>query len=635
MKPMADKIKDLISEISQRGSIARSATIVREKREDGKEQYTFSFSSEAPVERWFGMEVLGHDKGEIDLSFAASGNAPLLLDHDRSKQIGVIEKAWVDGGRAKASIRFGKSSLAREIKDDVDDGIRRNISVGYSIQAMRLEQEEKDAPDVYRVTGWRPFEVSIVSVPADESVGTNRSAKHTEPTQTRKEKNTMSEETKKPAEPQVRTVEVVKNDPEEIKRAANSAVEKERSRISEITAISDQHNLRDLGEKAVKDGMPLEDFRAKVLNELAARALNAEKAPEKTLSTQEKRDLAKYSVLKAVRGVMSNTIGGGTRLEGLELEMHQEAEREAKAFGLACGNGLLIPSAIVHGGRRDLLVGTEGADLVQGTVQNELAPLFRAKLMLESMGARVLRGLSGNVVFPKITGGSSVISRTEVQAATETTPTTGNMTLSPTRYGDHIEVSKQTLLQSSPDVEAALRADMEAAYYGAVEAAAITALLAASGIGDVAGGTNGAAPDWADIIELESDVSIANADVGQLYYLTNAAVRGKLKQTLRVASTDSRMIWGEESNTINGYQAMVTNHVPSDLDKGTSTGVCSAIIFGYFPELYIGMWGGIELIVDPVTKAEQALTRLIINGWADADVRRVAAFSAMKDALTA
>lgn len=628
---MSVKIDELISKINGRG-IARNVQITRAAGDEkDSEQYEISISSEKPVERWFGMEILGHSKGEIVTDFIGSGNAPLLLYHDRSQQIGVVQKMWVDDGRAKAIVRFGKSALAREIKDDVDDGIRRNVSIGYSIYEMRLEKEEKGKPDVYRITRWKPFEVSIVAVPGDETVGTNRAKDTTEPT-THKG-NIVPEETKQEA---VKTVEVVRNDPQELERAKAAATTAERSRMTQISEIGAQHNVSELAQRAISEGKSVEDFRKSVLEEIRKKSESAQQMPEKKLSTQEKRDLKNYSLVRAIQGVVRSPFGGTGGLSGLEAEMHQEAEREAKDYGLTYGNGLLVPSIIVHGnrGQRDLTVGTEGADLVQASVSGELAGLFRARLMLEGMGARVLRGLTGNVIYPKITAGSSVISRTEVQAATETTPTTGNMTLSPTRYGDLIEVSKQTLLQSSPDVEYALRADMEAAYYGTVEAAAITALLAASGIGNVAGGTNGLAPTWAHIIELESDVSIANADVGKLYYLTNAAVRGKLKQTAKVSSTDSVMVWGNK-NELNGYEAMVTNHVPSDLDKGASTGICSAIIFGYFPELFIGMWGGLELVVDPVTKAEQALTRLIVNGWADADVRRPAAFSAMQDALTA
>ena len=83
-------------------------------------------SSELPVERSFGMEILDHNPNSIDLSFLASGRAPLLLDHDPEKQIGIIEEVALDGSARvmRATVRFGKGGLAGEVFQDVVDGIR-------------------------------------------------------------------------------------------------------------------------------------------------------------------------------------------------------------------------------------------------------------------------------------------------------------------------------------------------------------------------------------------------------------------------------------------------------------------------------------------------------------------------------
>ena len=133
-------------------------------------------SSEEPVERSFGMEVLGHRADEVNMEFISSGRAPLLLDHDMTKQIGVIEEFKLDevAKRTIAIVRFGKSQLAREVFQDVVDGIRMNISVGYRVD--KLERTGKDDETYYRAS-WTPMEVSSVSVPADQSrlVGVGRS----------------------------------------------------------------------------------------------------------------------------------------------------------------------------------------------------------------------------------------------------------------------------------------------------------------------------------------------------------------------------------------------------------------------------------------------------------------------------
>jgi len=122
------------------------------------------------------MEVLGHSAGDINMEFINSGRAPLLLDHDMTKQIGVIEEFKLDetAKRTTAVVRFGKSALAREVFEDVADGIRMNISVGYRIDKLERYQ---DNDETYYKAQWTPMEVSSVSVPADQSrlVGVGRS----------------------------------------------------------------------------------------------------------------------------------------------------------------------------------------------------------------------------------------------------------------------------------------------------------------------------------------------------------------------------------------------------------------------------------------------------------------------------
>lgn len=133
-------------------------------------------SSEQPVKRDFGMEVMDHRAGSMNLEFLNSGRAPLLLDHDMERQIGVVESVELDedARRLRAVVRFGKGAMASEVFTDVVDGIRQNISVGYRIDS-RVEQED-DPEDYYRVST-TPMEISIVSIPADQSslVGVGRS----------------------------------------------------------------------------------------------------------------------------------------------------------------------------------------------------------------------------------------------------------------------------------------------------------------------------------------------------------------------------------------------------------------------------------------------------------------------------
>ena len=133
-----------------------------------------AFSSEAEVRRYWGVEVLSHDPSAVVLD-RLRGGAPLLVNHDTADQVGVIESVSIDPDRrGRAVVRFGRSARAQEIFDDVQDGIRKHISVGYAIHDATLTETRGD-DEVWTATRWEPFEVSIVPVPADISVGVGRS----------------------------------------------------------------------------------------------------------------------------------------------------------------------------------------------------------------------------------------------------------------------------------------------------------------------------------------------------------------------------------------------------------------------------------------------------------------------------
>jgi HK97 family phage major capsid protein len=213
--------------------------------------------------------------------------------------------------------------------------------------------------------------------------------------------------------------------------------------------------------------------------------------------------------------------------------------------------------------------------------------------------------------------------------------------LTPNRIGTYTEVSKKLLVQSSLSVELLIRKLLADSIALGIDLAALhgtgsgdqpTGIAATSGIGSVAGGTNGLAPAWSHIVELETDVAVANGDVGKMGYLTNAKVRGKLKQVFTNATYGEIPLW--KDNQVNGYRAEVSNQVSSTLTKGTSD-VCSALFFGNWADLLCAFWGGLDMVIDPYTLATTNLTRITANTYADVGVRHAASFSAMLDALTA
>jgi HK97 family phage major capsid protein len=255
----------------------------------------------------------------------------------------------------------------------------------------------------------------------------------------------------------------------------------------------------------------------------------------------------------------------------------------------------------------------------------------------------MMTGLVGQVAIPKQTGSATHFWVAENSAPTESQQAFGQVTMTPKTVGAFTDISRRLILQSSISVENLVQRDLATVLGLAVQQAAIngsgasnqpTGILTTAGIGSVAGGTNGLAPTWAHIIALETAIAVANADVGTMGYLTNARMRGRLKSTEKFATSNGSPIWDGGSTPLNGYAAAVTNAVPSNGTKGSGTNL-SSIIFGNFADLMIGMWGSLDLMVDPYTGSTAGTIRVVALQDVDVAVRNVESFSAMTDAITA
>lgn len=359
---------------------------------------------------------------------------------------------------------------------------------------------------------------------------------------------------------------------------------------------------------------------------------------KKTNQQKEHEEIRKYSFLKVVQAQLE-----GRKLDGLEAEMEQEGKAEHRNAGISDPiEGIAIPSLVFRSMTatgQNTNPGDQGGNWVP-TEKAGLVEALRPFLVLNQLGANFISGLQGNVDFPK---GNSFEANwnTETGTSTDVTPGTGIVPMSPKRLEATVSRSRQILLQSAPDVDSYLLRGLYAAIYQALERASIvgggsnqpTGILATSGIGSVVGGTDGAAPTYAHMIDLETKVAQDNADIGALAYLTNSKVRGKLKSTLKDSGVSGH-VW-ETGNTINGYNTGITNLVPGNLTKGDASEICSAIIFGNFNDLVIGNWGGMDLVVDPYSLKKQAKVEITANTFWDAAVLRPESFAAMVDALTA
>jgi len=602
------------------GNLTRFYNLDRSAIDEEARTVGLSFSSDVPVERWFGMEVLDHSPKSVDLERLNDG-APLLMDHNINDQIGRVESAMVDGKRGVATVRFSKSTRGSEIFNDVIDGIRQNISVGYRINEMQLDESRSEGEvETYVATSWQPYEVSVVSVPADNSIGISRAADGDNVTTiiNQDEEIKMTEEVK----PSV-----------DAKQVAQDAVAKDRQRSAEIDAIVAKHpELKEVGKQFKGNDRPLDEFRQVALESIQ-KLQPAKAAIEDSSIGMNDKEVQNFSVVRAINALVT----GNWNDAGFEREMSDEMGKKINKRA----QGFYIPTDVLT---RDLNVTTTTAgghtvstDLLSGS----FIDMLRNKMEVVGLGANMMNNLVGNIAIPRQTGGATAYWVAESGAVTESQAAFDQVTLSPETVGAFSDISRRLLLQSSMDVEAFVRNDLATTLALEIDRAAIngsgssnqpTGILNVSGIGSVVGGTNGAAPDWADIVDLESAVAIDNADVGTLGYLTNSAVRGKLLQTEKASST-GQFIW-TDNNTLRGYKAAVSNQVPSTLTKGSSS-VCSAIIFGNWNDLLIGTWGGIDINIDTSTGSASGTVRVVALQDVDVAVRHAESFAAMQDATTA
>ncbi|WP_119792052.1 phage major capsid protein [Flavobacterium anhuiense] len=352
----------------------------------------------------------------------------------------------------------------------------------------------------------------------------------------------------------------------------------------------------------------------------------------------------RFSIHRAIR----SQIGGTNILEGVELDVHTRTSEMAKRAGIAV-QGICIPlfdtRSVQTETRADGQTVTQdaggyGANLVPTEIQPVIDAL-RPKPVVEKLGAVFLTGLQGNLKFPVNNGGIQAFWEGEVDTVDSSKNAYGSKEMKPNRLSCEVLISLQNLQQSSNDLENYTMNDIASIVANAIDLAAINGsgsgqplgILNVSGTNSVAGGANGAAPTFANMVALETGVFVENANNAKLNYVSNAKVRGKLKTT-EIATGYPSFVMSTDGS-VNGYPFETSNHVPSNLTKGTSTGVCSAAVFGDFSQVVVGQWGFMDITVDNISRKKDGYIAIIVNVFVDVLVKQPKAFSVIKDLLTA
>lgn len=628
----------------------RSAVITVSRAEEGKEsEVEIALSSEEPVERqgWFGdrwIEILDHSAGAVDLSRAKDG-LPLLLNHSTYEQVGRITGLRVDDDRRlRGKLRFSRSTLGQEVQQDVVDGIRIEASIGYQIKQTTETEEEGKIPEV-RATRWMPMEGSLVPVPADATVGVDRSAGPTPGPEARMDPKDVTPRTDPPAAAL----------PVPGARLTGPTMEDERRRVTELRALARSHKISEKHvDEWIDKGITVDQAVRQVLTGYEGGVSPLVRTDGPTIPDEEVKH---YSITRALQAACDGDWDGA----GFELEAHNAIAKKhgqpphggkKAAFWLprnlpvdpqqaAIVRAIMGERGYYQRGAHEVATASKGGEL-KFTEPGPFIELLRNRLFTRQLGARFLTGLQGDVQFPRQTGAHTLswVGESPTADQAESNMVFDNLNLAPKLATSTTSYTRKLLAQAVRDIDSLIMDDFVQVFAIGLDQAGISGLGTSNqprgiintvGIGSVAGGTNGLSPIYDHAVDLEKEVAVDNADLGSLAYLTNSLVRAKLKKVAQISASTGIPVWYQ--GEVNGYRAEASQQVPANLTKGTSTTICSAIVFGNWTELLYGQWGELEIVVDPYTQARRGNILTTPYMMADVGLRHPQSMAAMLDAL--
>lgn len=623
----------------------------RMERGDGKQTtLRFSASSEYPVERYFGTEVLEHSTEAVRLERVKRGAVPLLFNHDTDDVIGMVDDMRIEGRRLMCDAHLFDTARAREVEAMLDGGLR-NVSIRYRIHTVQVDKNGDE-----RVIDWEPMEQSIVTIPADPTVGMGRAGdgdtafevkRIAEPQQsavaaineTRSAempdtKDVKADDKEAAADDKKETTREapveqrfeVKDRPRDPSKPVDSeqARKMEEERILGIDNLCKVNQINDENQRNywVNAGLSLYQVGKDILD-IHERRAKTNPNPLGAIGMGQ-REVKRFSMLRALKAVVDND----WKLAPFELECSRAVaektnrEQDPKKF--------YVPFEVMNDARvsptsqRDLTVASAGAGgyLVE-TANMGFIELLRNRSVAFRMGARRLSGLVGNVAVPRQSAAATAYwLSSESTQITESAQTFVQMALTPKTVGAYTEISRKLLLQSSPDAEGIVIGDLAAVTALAADAAVLngggseepTGILGTSGVGSVSGSSLA----YAGVLEFQTDVAAANVMPMQGGYVSTPAVASLLMQRSRFSNTDTPLWDGNIWNgTMAGFPAMSSNQMPS-----------ATALFGDWQEVVVGEWGVLEVEVNPYANFQAGIIGVRAMYSMDVGVRRPFAFSA-------
>ncbi len=624
-----------VPEIREEMERPRQLAVRTANFDDDKLTFELSFASETPVERWFGMEVLDCTKDAVNMERLNDG-APLLIGHNPENWPGTIERAWVESDKVcRAVVRCADDEDGKKIYRRAKTGIIRKVSVGYRINDLVLAEQKSEGLDTFRATRWTGHEISLVSIPADNSVGVGRSKERVISTQLPSKMETTTTTEAKPA-----TVEV-----REQKPALNDS-----QRMIEIRALGEGFKVpQERIVKALVENEPLDTFRKFVLEE-HLKAKPIAHPPVVGLSRADKR---RYSLTRAI-----NRIANREPLDGLEREASDAAAKLYKREVPSAG--FIMPHDVSDYGDREMIAAMlrvspslawtrYGQQLERGLLANNFTgagalvaedflggsfiELLRNRALLTSLGVGTLSGLTGNVAIPRQSAAATAYWLDEGSAVTASQQAFAQVMATPKRLAAQTAYNKQLLAQSTLDVEALVRDDHVRIIALAKDLAGIQGTggnqprgILNGPLTDASGGGNNITSinvpttiTRANMLSFMSAIQTANADIGTMQWLVNPNTRAKWQSIVQVANYPVYLT-NDEGQTI-GYPTPFTNQI------GTSGTFANRAIFGAWGQAMFCDWAGYDIVVDPYTRAANNEVVVTVNLMTDFIVRHWPSFA--------
>jgi HK97 family phage major capsid protein len=685
------------------GPLFRAATIALEG-EGESQKFRMSISSDTPYKRydWWAdeeyYEVLDHGPGGMDDTRLKAG-LPILFNHDRNQHLGRATSFSNDGKKCDVeNIIWSGSEFAQQKKKDAESGALPDTSVGYQIEDEGECIGAKDGIPIYKFR-WAPYEGSIVTIPADITVGVGRQRDHApegEPREIRianandfqkevdlipkishtesvKQRPSTQSRTKTMAEP-VETPEAPKIDLVKERADAQTEYKANAKKIRGWVTEACRNNpgwrtaLDAVAERHIEGAADFNAFLTEAVPAIPG-AKSVDTPHDDASLGLSKKERRQFSLCKAYLEAAS-----GRGLTGFEKDITEAAHKQYAGKDSREFQGLCIPDDIKRMNfaedndlgsaamrelnfsvnrlagqmQRTLNVSTftaggalVGTDLLAGS----MIDILRNAVLIGNgpLAVTELGGLVGNVAIPKQTSTGTVYWLPEAGSTTASDVAFAQLYMTPHRMGARSSFTKQLLAQASIGVEAFVRQDQMLAM--AVEEDRVTIL--GTGVngeplgivnttGVLANVTFGGAAVWGDFVNLEYGLENANIRTGQMAILTSPLTKSYLKQSTKIASSTFPIyIWEKNDAGFPAINGVMAGIINEYPAYATKNVTSNVVIQGVFSNVFKGRWAALDAVVDPYTSAATETINVYLNQWLDIGLRYPTSFNVSTDAPTA